>query len=117
MASHGAGGRLRIAGKEGIDDRQVFVRLFREPVKIVAGGVMLPRHVAEDAEQHFEPADFLGQKRIAARLGHEIVQPADISVTLIHSGEKLLPMLSPKLADYTGTQLAKMGVKILFKFY
>ncbi len=46
---------------------------------------------------------------------YEIVQPADISVTLIHSGEKLLPMLSPKLADYTGTQLAKMGVKILFK--
>ncbi len=46
---------------------------------------------------------------------YEIVQPADISVTLIHSGEKLLPMLSPKLADYTGTQLAKMGVNILFK--
>lgn len=45
---------------------------------------------------------------------YEIVQPDDISVTLIHSGDKLLPMLSPKLAEYTGKQLAKMGVKILF---
>lgn len=46
---------------------------------------------------------------------YEIVQPEDISVTLIHSGDKLLPMLSPKLGDYTGMQLTKMGVNILFK--
>lgn len=46
---------------------------------------------------------------------YELVKPEDFSVTLIHSGEKVLPMLSAKLADYTGEQLQKMGVKILFK--
>jgi NADH:ubiquinone reductase (H+-translocating) len=46
---------------------------------------------------------------------YENVKPKDYSVTLIHSGDKVLPMLSPKLAEYTGTQLQKMGVKILFK--
>lgn len=45
---------------------------------------------------------------------YENVKPEDYTVTLIHSGEKLLPMLSPRLADYTGVQLARMGVKILF---
>ncbi|WP_081452699.1 FAD-dependent oxidoreductase [Verrucomicrobium spinosum] len=46
---------------------------------------------------------------------YEQVQPEDFSVTLVHSGEKVLPMLSAKLADYTSTQLQNMGVKILFK--
>jgi NADH dehydrogenase len=45
---------------------------------------------------------------------YENIQPDDYTVSLVHSGDKLLPMLSPKLADYTGQQLAKMGVKILF---
>jgi len=45
---------------------------------------------------------------------YESVQPEEASVTLIHSGDKLLPMLSPNLAEYTGKQLAKMGVNILF---
>lgn len=45
---------------------------------------------------------------------YESVDPDDMSVTLIHSGERLLPTLSAKLADYTGRQLSKMGVKILF---
>ncbi len=45
---------------------------------------------------------------------YENVAPEDFKVTLIHSGEKLLPMLSSRLADYTGVQLAKMGVNILF---
>ena len=46
---------------------------------------------------------------------YEQVHPTDYSVTLIHSGDKVLPMLSAKLADYTGEQLQKMGVKIIFK--
>ncbi len=45
---------------------------------------------------------------------YESVKPEEASVTLIHSGDKVLPMLSPKLADYTGKQLTKMGVNILF---
>ena len=45
---------------------------------------------------------------------YENVTPADYSVSLIHSGAILLPTLSPKLANYTGAQLTKMGVKILF---
>lgn len=46
---------------------------------------------------------------------YEQVKPDDFSVTLVHSGEKVLPMLSANLADYTATQLQAMGVKILFK--
>ncbi len=45
---------------------------------------------------------------------YENVNPDDYTVTLVHGGEKLLPMLSSRLADYTGVQLTKMGVKILF---
>jgi len=45
---------------------------------------------------------------------YEKVRLEDTSVTLIHSGERLLPTLSPSLADYTGKMLEKMGVKILY---
>jgi len=37
------------------------------------------------------------------------------SVTLVHSGERLLPMLSESLGDYTGRCLEKMGVRVLLK--
>jgi len=45
---------------------------------------------------------------------YEFVRPEDFSVTLIHSGDMVLPMLSRKLAEYTGRTLAKMGVKLMF---
>lgn len=44
----------------------------------------------------------------------EFVKKEDYSVTLIHSGEMLLPMLSPRLAEYTGRTLQQMGIKIMF---
>lgn len=46
---------------------------------------------------------------------YENIQPDEPKVTLIHSGDRLLGMLSPRLGDYTGTCLARMGVKIIFK--
>lgn len=46
---------------------------------------------------------------------YDQVNLEDTSVTLIHSGERLLPTLSAKLGDYTGRMLTEMGVKILFK--
>lgn len=46
---------------------------------------------------------------------YENIQPDEPSVTLVHSGERLLGMLSEKLGDYTGDCLTKMGVKIVFK--
>ena len=45
---------------------------------------------------------------------YEKVRPEDFGVTLVHSGDKLLPMLSPTLADYTGRTLERMGVKLMF---
>lgn len=45
---------------------------------------------------------------------YENLSPDEVSVTLIHGGDKLLPMLSPKLADYTGRTLARMGVNLMF---
>jgi len=45
---------------------------------------------------------------------YDFVRKEDISVTLIHSGDKVLPMLSVKLAEYTGRTLQHMGVKIMF---
>jgi NADH:ubiquinone reductase (H+-translocating) len=46
---------------------------------------------------------------------YEFVKPEDFSVTLIHSGDKVLQMLSGKLAEYTAQTLANMGVKLMFK--
>jgi NADH dehydrogenase len=39
----------------------------------------------------------------------------EASVTLVHSGERLLSMLSESLGTYTGDCLTKMGVNIVFK--
>ena len=39
----------------------------------------------------------------------------EASVTLVHSGERLLGMLSESLGNYTGDCLTKMGVNIVFK--
>lgn len=46
---------------------------------------------------------------------YENIQPDEPKVTLVHSGERLLGMLSETLGDYTGDCLTKMGVKIVFK--
>jgi NADH dehydrogenase len=43
------------------------------------------------------------------------ISPDDATVTLVHSGERLLGMLSEKLGAYTGDCLRKMGVKIVFR--
>lgn len=45
---------------------------------------------------------------------YENINPDEVSVTLIHGGGKLLPMLSPRLGDYTGRTLERMGVRIMF---
>ena len=45
-------------------------------MEIVAGSVALPGDIAEGAEQGLQPADLLGQERIAARIGDQVVQPA-----------------------------------------
>ena len=42
------------------------------------------------------------------------ISPEDATVTLVHSGERLLGMLSESLGTYTGDCLQKMGVKIVF---
>lgn len=46
---------------------------------------------------------------------YENIQADEPSVTLVHSGDRLLGMLSDSLGDYTGDCLAKMGVKLVFK--
>lgn len=46
---------------------------------------------------------------------YENIAPDEPSVTLVHSGERLLGMLSESLGDYTGDCLTKMGVRIIFK--
>jgi NADH dehydrogenase len=46
---------------------------------------------------------------------YENIQSDEPSVTLVHSGDRLLGMLSESLGDYTGDCLAKMGVKLVFK--
>lgn len=46
---------------------------------------------------------------------YENIQADEPKVTLVHSGERLLGMLSEKLGDYTGDCLTRMGVKIVFK--
>jgi NADH dehydrogenase len=44
---------------------------------------------------------------------YENVRLEDCSVSLVHAGEHLLPMLSESLALYTEKKLAQMGVKLL----
>lgn len=44
---------------------------------------------------------------------YDNIDPEDASVTLVHSGERLLPMLDASLGDYTKRCLEKMGLKVL----
>lgn len=53
--------------------------------------------------------DLIGGVR---RYYHNVSPPEDTTVTLVHSGERLLGMLSESLGNYTGDCLQKMGVKI-----
>ena len=46
---------------------------------------------------------------------YENIRAEEPSVTLVHSGERLLGMLSESLGTYTGDCLAKMGVRLFFK--
>ncbi len=50
-----------------------------------------------------------------ARRFYENIEPEEPSVTLIHSGDRLLGMLSDSLGTYTGKCLTEMGVKIIYK--
>ena len=45
---------------------------------------------------------------------YDNIDEGEATVTLIHSGDRLLGMLGEKLGDYTGTCLAKMGVNLVF---
>ena len=44
---------------------------------------------------------------------YDNIEPEEVSVTLVHSGERLLPVLDASLGDYTKRCLEKMGVKVL----
>ena len=44
---------------------------------------------------------------------YDNVRPEDSSVTLVHSGERLLPMLDESLGDYTRRCLEKMGIQVV----
>ncbi|MEZ5384038.1 MAG: FAD-dependent oxidoreductase [Prosthecobacter sp.] len=45
---------------------------------------------------------------------YDNIDEGEATVTLIHSGDRLLGMLGEKLGNYTGDCLAKMGVNIVF---
>ncbi len=45
---------------------------------------------------------------------YDNIDEGEATVTLIHSGDRLLGMLGEKLGDYTGDCLAKMGVNLVF---
>jgi NADH dehydrogenase len=45
---------------------------------------------------------------------YDNIREDEATVTLIHSGDRLLSMLGERLGDYTGRCLEKMGVKIVF---
>ena len=44
---------------------------------------------------------------------YENIEPGEASVTLVHSGERLLPMLDEDLGRYTHRVLEKMGVRVV----
>ncbi len=45
---------------------------------------------------------------------YDNIDEGEATVTLIHSGDRLLGMLGEKLGNYTGACLAKMGVNLVF---
>ncbi len=51
---------------------------------------------------------------VGVRRYYDNIEEDEASVTLIHSGDRLLSMLGERLGDYTGSCLAKMGVNIVF---
>ena len=67
---------LAVSGDQAFNDCEVLARLFAEPVIIVPAPVVLPREVAEGAEKDLEPAEFLGEERIAAACGDGVMEPA-----------------------------------------
>ena len=76
MSGHGPAALPGVAGQQRLDDGQVLAGLLGEPAIVVAGLVVLPGDVAEGPEQDLQPAQLLGQERVAARLGDQVVQPA-----------------------------------------
>ncbi|SKA76788.1 NADH dehydrogenase [Prosthecobacter debontii] len=46
---------------------------------------------------------------------YDNIRPDEPSVTVVHSGERVLGMLGPRLGDYTRECLEKMGVKLIFQ--
>ncbi len=51
---------------------------------------------------------------VGVRRYYDNIEVGEASVTLIHSGDRLLSMLGERLGDYTGSCLAMMGVNIVF---
>ena len=77
----------RVAGQQGLDNRQVFAGFFSEPPQIVQFLIVRVRHIAESTEQGFQPVQFVGQKRISATVGDQVVQAAVEALVLVRETE------------------------------
>ncbi len=76
MLRHGPGRGPGVVGDQGAGNRQVLAALAGQPAIIAAGLVVRPRYIAEGPKQQLQPGQFPGQKIVAARAGHEVVQAA-----------------------------------------
>ena len=72
---------------------------------IGTGLVVFPGYVAKRAKEDFQPAQFLGQEHVAARLGDQVVQPAIESAGLLNE--------APLGARFHGAETSQFQGQIL----
>ena len=70
---------------------------------VVAGGGYSGVEIAAELN------DFVRESESVA---YPVIEPADVRVVLVHSGQRILPELSPSLAEFAQRKLAERGVEI-----
>ena len=86
------------------------------------GAAIARRFVQEGAHVILNDVDPVGVEKTAAEL-HDFaytarhyypnVRPEEVKVILVHSGSRIMPEISEKLADYASKKLAENGVEVL----
>src|ERR1043166_6299295 len=83
MRRHRLCRRLAVAFQERFDDGKMLVPFLGDTMVVVALLVVLPGDISEGAEQRLEPAQLIGEIRVATRVGNEIVQAAIKNASLL----------------------------------
>jgi hypothetical protein len=74
MPRHRSRRAAAITGKQSLNNRQMFVSFLCKTMAVIAGSVMLPRHIAKRPEQHLQATDLVLQEAVPTRIRNAVVQ-------------------------------------------